>query len=197
MSNKAPSAVAVKALAKANYIARICKPQIKRNDTAFAINTITNAGRIELMPQCPEGVSNNHRIGNNIRLVELQVRCQLFRNTSATTSFIRLLVIRDKQQVADSKMGIADILSVVQTTSPYNSATKGRFSIVRDKVVDLDANHPGHSFSWKIKLNITQRYNGALSTDIQKNGFYFGMLSNQGTFFPTIEWIARMLYHDA
>lgn len=188
--------LAVSTARKVSSLSRRLKPQVKINDTVYASQAVDNVGLIEIFPQTPAGDGNNQRDGNNIRLISCELRAQVFNNAIASTTFLRVMAVRDMQQIADSKMSVLDVLSVARPTSFSNTATAGRFKKLRDKTMSLSPDHPTQTWHWNIQLNVTQRYNGSLATDIQKNGIYFLMISNQATNKPTVEWIARMKYTD-
>lgn len=198
VSFKAPSVIAVRALKKVNKLAKMVKPQVKATDTALVVHTMVQAGRIDFLnSNIPEGTANNNRIGNNVRVVGIDFRGLMFRNTGASTTIVRVQILRDKQQVADVKDSISTVLSVANPLSPFATASAGRYAVLRDRTFVLTANIDMLAWHWMIKVNVVQRYNGSLSTDIQKNGFVIASISNQTAFPPTIEYISRMTYTDA
>lgn len=198
VSFKAPSVIAVRALNKVNKLARMVKPQVKATDTFLVSHTVVQAGRIDFLnSNVPEGIANNHRIGNNIRVIGIDIRALIFRNTGASTTILRCIILRDKQQVADSKDAVTTVLSTANPLSPFSTANAGRYAVLRDRSFILTAADDIKIWHWKIKLNIVQRYNGSLSTDIQKNGFIILTVSNQTSFPPIIEYVSRMIYTDA
>ncbi len=193
----APSVTAVKALAKVKYLERLCKPELKYNDSTVLQTTFSSSGIIKIQPTITQGVSSQERVGLSIRLIDQQFKCNVYKSTNATTTFSRVIFFVDKQQQTDAKTSPANVLSQVHTLGQINRQLGvGRFRILFDKKFTLTTYNPAFMFDVNLKLNITQRYNGNLSTDYQKNFIYMLLVSAEPTNLPTMNYSWRIRFTD-
>lgn len=159
----------------------------------------TTAGITHLTP-IAQGDSNISRTGNSILAKTLNMQMEVVMHNSATSTFFRILVIQDKQQVADTPPTIADILEASSSTnSIYEINTHGRFKILKNYHFSLDtykARSKVIKFHYKFPKTHHIRYNGSASSDIQKNGVYLVLLSNEATNAGNVNWYSTFTYHD-
>ena len=192
-----PSATAAKALAKVNYLARLCKPEIKYADLPLQSKTFNSTGIVEIGPTVAEGISSTDRIGLSIRLIDLFFHANVYRHATPATTFCRVILFVDKQQVADQKTSVGNVLETVHVLSQVARRQKGRFRILVDKKFTLTENNPGFMFDINMRLNLTQRYNADMAADWQKNFVYVLFISSEPTNVPTINYNWRHTFTDA
>lgn len=193
---KKRSGMAKKALTMVRKLKRELKPEMKRKTIVVNNLDIDSTGLIQDVPRLADGTQQSARTGLDVRCKTLQLTSYIFRNAVATTTFCRLIVFVDKQQIADSKTSVADVLETVSVLAPRNQLTKKRFRFLRDKYFFLTSTFDARIFRMRIKLNFIQRYNGTATTDIEKNGIYILLLSNQATNKPSITYHATISYTD-
>ncbi len=186
---------AKKALKMVRKLKRETRLELKTK-TLNVTTLFNNSGLIQDIPRIAEGVGFSGRTGIQIRLIDLEFKAWFFRNAVANTTFVRFMVFVDRRQESDSKTGVTNVLELADPTSPINNLNRKRYRVLRDRFFVLIANRDASVMSMRIKLGFVQGYNGSATTDIEKNGVYLLILSNQATNQPTIHYSARLRYTD-
>ena len=140
-----------------------------------------------------QGDTQSNRTGNSCLMTHLRCRPQY---VFSPDTILREIYFIDKQQVSDTAPTAAMLLE--DGTNPlsfYNKSMPGRFQILSDKTLAVNATKTG---SIKLrpytkKLQKHAIFNGTASTDIQKNGVYRLLLSDQ---ICTSFGYARLGFHD-
>lgn len=157
----------------------------------------------QLMTGIPVGDDDSERTGNSVLLRYLNIRALLKATPLAggeyLPGFIRIIVFRDTQQASDTTPTLSDVLQFITPTSFLNPDTVGRYTILRDKLIQLNNDRPYAQFNYTLSTRAHLRFNGPLSTDVQKDHIYFvafatdsfGSASN-----PTMDLATRISYHD-
>lgn len=178
------------------YIKTLVNSEVHKLDTTFS-TTADSAGFVTHLTAIAQGDTVSNRTGNSVLLSYLTIKSLWAINSLNVTAFIRILIVRDKQQVGDSSPTITDILETIAVTSHYDITTVGRFQILLDKMFDLNSNgKQTHIFKKTINLKKHVRFNGTASSDIQKGGIYFIAFSDQGTNIPAHVTNVRIAWHD-
>lgn len=150
--------------------------------------------------QVPEGDDYNQRHGNSILVRTLYLRGFMQVNPSVTgDSRVSLVIVQDKQQIADTVPAITDIFTGITPESMVKLASAGRFKIIWRKNYTLNipaGNTPNHNISKFFNLYSHVRFNGAADSDGQKNVYYLVMLTSEATNFPSISISTRLGFHD-
>lgn len=191
-SNLASRVVALSKLVKG------LKPEIKFIDVDVSGTNVSTAnGLVTLMTPITQGVTVSNRVGEAVKLVSWQINFQAIPDTSASNVMpcFRFYVVQDMQQAVDTVPTGA--LLVDQPSLPQiqllNINQQKRFRILFDskpQTLPTGSQSASGSFTqtltrlqynWKKSCSIAQRWNGAANTDIQKNGLYLFVYSNQLT----------------
>lgn len=137
------------------------------------------------------------RRGNEITAVSLSGRFQVDQSGSAGNTTLRICIVRDNQQVADTDISWSNVYSGAYITAPLNPAFLGRYQVIYDEMHNFDVNGRGNcSIKFYKKLNHKIRYNGTSFSDIQQGGFYLLMLSDEATNTPTVKYSLRLRYKN-
>lgn len=158
--------------------------------------TATTTGTVIPLQSMATGSTQATREGNSIKATSLYLpfNCTI----GASNSIVRCMLVQDNQQVADTSPVLSDILQTVDVYSPLNSASLGRYKVLMDDTYRLDtvANPLINVKRKYFKLQHHIRYNGALSTDVQKGGMYFIYLSTLASGAPTVAGYSRLRWVD-
>lgn len=132
----------VRTLADGEIKKLIGLPELKYLDgNVSGSNVPHTTGAIWSLNEIPQGYTANQRAGDQIRLKSIQLRFDLRNNISNLAPiYVRLLVIRDTQSNGAVPSALSDVLATPSTphTSFLNlSSTRGRFRVLRDKVIRL------------------------------------------------------------
>jgi len=180
---------------KANKALSLAHKIMRGIETKYLLRTVyttavTQAGTITHVSDIAQGDDASSRTGNKVTLKNLRVRMSFLSAPAANLNagcLIRVIFVQDMQQVQDTDLMLATVLSSASVTSNYNfPGLIGRFSILYDRVYDLNA--PGgfgatgaafnlvskqihRSIVVRPKVNLL-RYNGINGSDTQKNNIY-------------------------
>lgn len=179
------------------YLKGLVNSEMLKYDISTTSTAVNSSGTIIPLSGIAQGDGDSARTGNSILIRKMLLRMQFYQNAAAANTTFKVLLFMDKQQIGDTAPAVTDVLDSASTLSPLNSNTVGRFNVLgswlfhtstdRDTVVEKN-------FFKDLRTHI--RYNGNLGTDIQKNGIYLLMISDQGTNIPTVYYNWRLSYHD-
>lgn len=182
------------------YLKGLVNSELLKHDSSLSTYTdLSNAGVIFHLTGISQGDTQSTRTGNSIFVRSVDIR--LFFKTVHSHNLVRVALVADSQQLGDTLPSYTDIYdssgSTIAPLSHLNSGTVGRFRILYSRTFVLDdgeyANKAVKIFK---KLRHHVRYNGTISTDIQKGGLYLVMVSNDGTNMPQYVMDYRVSYHD-
>jgi len=170
------------------------KPEKKYVDVSLAITNNADAGTggVVHLTQVAQGDTQSTRTGNAINLTDIKIGFQWDRGTTITAGInahVRFAVVVDREQVADTVPTAAAIFTSADPINPRpNLANLERFRILYVSpqidplmaVLDTDITSPPQrsnlmEYSWSGNLKVA--YNDTASTDIEKNGVYFVILT--------------------
>lgn len=181
------------------YLKGLVNSEMFKFDNSFNSTVSTSPGSLNLVG-IGQGDDENQRQGNSILARYLHLRFDITIHASATNTFLRMVLVCDKQQTADTSPTFSDIFdtsTVSAVIGPLNKNTVGRYSIMFDRVFKLDNQaHPNIFKKMYFKLYRHVRYNGTATTDVQKNGMWLFYVSNEATNTPTLTLQSRIGYHD-
>ena len=185
-----------KALKLARKLNRDLRPEMKHATVDTITSTVSSTPTVQgNLANIASGDTGILRDGDQICVKSLYFRYYVTQHVSATKSIIRLVLVKDNQQVADSSPAWTDIYESASITSHLNNETAGRFTILMDRVHTL-GDRPLVAGSAYKKMNHIVRYNGAAFTDIQKGGLYFFAISDEPTNVPSVVWSNRLSFTD-
>lgn len=192
--------LAGKALAGVKYVKSLVNVEMKKFDTGASLTTADTVNQLNAVGQ---GDADAARDGNSILQKSLLIRATLSGNSNVDTGLVRVLIFVDKQQIGDSSPALSDVLDPTpgnNIIAPLNNETVGRFTILFDRTYSVNSNLDATAISlpWKFyrKMNQHARFNGANTTDIQKNGLYIAMTHNMGVNTPTFAYSSRLTFID-
>ena len=150
------------------------------------------------------GDTSATRTGSSIKPLSLHCKFSLVGNTtSVLANLVRILVVQDKQQIADTVAAPADLTSPLAFLN-LASNDPHRFSYLYDKVYTRDRNSVTLTGSGRydhyeeiyIPLSGHIYYNGTASTDIQKNGITVVAISDSAANHDTLAVNAKLVFTD-
>lgn len=161
-------------------------------------NTVVpSTGVVTLLNGMGQGDAASARTGNSILMRNVFLRLCFTQNAAAVTTIYRVMLVLDKQQVGDTLPTISDILETVNPLSPLATASVGRFKVMKNWFFTTDdTKSQTRTIDYYKDFRFHTRYNGASNTDIQKNGLYLILLSDQPVNTPRIDYTWKVGYHD-
>ena len=188
---------AMKAYRGVRYIKGLVNSEKHHHDVALGSSDPTTSGSSHNITAIAVGDTISTRTGNSILMKSIAWRYCLEINASATRTQVRILIVKDLQQGADTNPTMAQVLENVAVDSLLNIASLGRFTILKDETILLDNVNRSQVFrKGYYPMSHHVRYNGTASTDIQKGGIYVMYMSNEATNFPTLDAEYRVSFYD-
>lgn len=187
--------LALKAWSGIKYLKGLVNSEMFKNDSNWTSTATSNTGVIgDNFVAIAQGDGISGRTGNSILVRSVAVNLT-FTYNSTTPGLIRYMIFIDNQQISDTLPVVTDVLETASPTSYLNKNNVGRFSILYDHRMYSDTQHPVQRINKFFKLQHHVRFNGPLSTDIQKGTIYFLLLSDVN---GLANWYgdARCSYHD-
>ncbi len=169
--------------------------EVKQVDvTATATPGTTQS--LVLLNALSQGTTRVTRIGNSVRFVALACNFKMNMNSSATHTTIRLLILYDKQSNGAAPANIYQSSSII---SPFNPDNMYRYEILSQSSTSLSiSGMQERVVSFSIPLYHITRYqsNNGDITDITTGSLYFGLVSDDNTNTPTVEYYFRASFVD-
>lgn len=191
--------LAWKAFKGVRYIKGLVNAEKMYLDTTNTAVSVTASGVVTQLNAIAQGDTTSSRTGNSVLMKNLFGRMVVVADASeANNSWVRIMIVKDKQQVGDTDPGVTSILATSTPLSPLNRNTAGRFQILYDKLINLSVLQGAtiRTLKMNIPINCHARYNGTASSDIQKNGIYLVLVGNEVTTTPDCEYYFRLNYYD-
>lgn len=184
------------ALAGVKYLKGMVNAEMNVHDSA--IDAVIGGAGVTALASIPQGDTESSRNGISLLARRLNCRGTITQHASATNTFFRMIILRDKQQIADTSPTPASILDAPSAiVSQYNNDDKGRFTILHDQTFKFSASGTTNaSFNLNFPMQKHIRYNGVNGSDIQKNGLFVLLMSSESTNTPTADLSFRLHYHD-
>jgi hypothetical protein len=188
-----------------NEIRKLINIETKFCDTILTSTPQGTTGNAYCISELAQGLTSTNRVGDSVRIQHLEIRGRVVVNAAATTSLVRVLVVRDLDGYGTAPTP-ADVLAttgaVSAPLSPENFQKRERFSILYDEVFALQSvlssgtasipfyfatAHQGHV------LYLGQT--GVAASD-GKGSVYVMCVSDEGTNTPSLAFYSRMLFTD-
>lgn len=167
--------------------------------------SIGTTAQVQSLLSPAAGDNENNREGIEVRPSKIEFRANIIANglSTSTNTMLRIVFLRDKQQVADAA---PTSLEIFGTATPSvqelpNWVNRHRFEILRDDTirfgyvptVDIDKSNLVYEFTMSLPKWLVQ-FNGTAGTDINKNGIYFLVYSNQNVNQPAMSYQSRISF---
>jgi hypothetical protein len=191
--NRIPSLIKSMALLKS-----MVNSELHSAVTATAGITPTTSGQLVCLNQIAQGDGSGNRQGISIKAHSLLMRSSVSIHASATHTYLRTVLLVD----TDNQGADPTLNEIFQGTpdvyTPINENNLKRFRILRDSLTSLsqvgsDANKVSKDY---VKLGFHVKFDGAASTDYQKNSIYLVHISSEATNTPTVAYNCRLRFYD-
>jgi hypothetical protein len=149
-----------------------------------------------------QGLDYQNRVGDSIKLQNISLNYRVFKNASATSTVVRILLVRDLD-CAGATPAVSDILQTVGSSTapltPYDWLNRKRFSILHDRLVVV--NSTGNSafagmFSEPHEGHILYLGTAANAASQGKGSMFVVAVSDETTNTPTIAFSSRLEFTD-
>ncbi len=192
---------AEKALAVARAVRALINVEYKNIRVNFTADP-NSTGAVVNLTGIAQGDTNASRDGNKVRAKHLHVGGSAVLNASATTTLLRMYILRDNNG-STTQPAITDLWSSVNVFfngqpklgDPQNNS---RFSVLWDKKIILSATGGKEQayFEYKMELDHHIFYTGTASTDEGKGNVYLFIASSEATNDPVISAACNIKFLD-
>lgn len=173
------------------------RPELKQATTTTSTFAPGSTGTAVLAPWgIAQGDTAETRDGNAIQIKHMDMRLRITLHASAVSSQVRLLLVRNKQQVADTNPTWTQMFEDHSLVTNFLEARNTKFQVLFDRTYVISSDKPCAMVHYSKYMNYNVKFNGALSTDIEKGGCYLMAISNEVTNTPTVQYKTRVRYYD-
>lgn len=186
-----------------NEIRKLINVEEKVIEVDYASNTFDTSGDLISISTVAQGLNFNERVGNSIKLQEIEINARIFMNTTSGNTVYRFLVVRDLDGYGTTPTP-ADILSngVGSSTAPLaikDFLNRKRFSILFDEMgtlspqgergvyIHVKMDHAGH---------ILYLGTAAAAASNGKGSLYILVLSDETVNVPSLAFQSRVTFTD-
>lgn len=166
---------------------------------------ISSTGSITVVNHAAQGDDHTERTGRSIRCMDFYMRLTAASHASATHTFVRSIVFRDKSGNG-SVPAVGDVLNTADHLSMLNTNFGKRFTVIADETISIEGSAAGGgdvAKFYKVYRNLrgdthVEFNTGTAGTgaDINTGAMYHLLISDQATNTPTVDWISRVKYID-
>jgi len=186
---------------KALKLAVAANKGIERKNVDFSGNsTIGTTATALHFTAVAQGAGGSQRVGNSIYVTGLAMNYYWYKHPTSTQVQIRLVIVMDTQtQSDDTALSWTEVFESSSIMSMVNKGSqKNRFKILYDKIGMIDTSDFGQTHQ-KVFIPIKKQidYNGSASSDIQRNGIYGLILSDENTNQPAFNYYSRLYFQDS
>ncbi len=188
--------LAIKAWKGVRYIKSMVNAEKGLHDVNLS-STPVAAGAALTLNAIAQGDTQITRDGRSILMKYLSLKYQLVQHITPINTLCRIVVVMDKQTIADSTPSFTTVFQTVSMTAHLDRDAFGRFTILYDKTHVLsDAGQTSVFVNVMISLNKHAYFNGTASTDIQKNNIFLLTASTEAADGPAFAGQSRLRYYD-
>lgn len=188
-------------------------PETKYIDISLANANIPTTGAVTPITAIGQGDTQSTRTGNTINVTDIAIRAAFTPGADIpVTGFARFAIVCDKEQIADTQPAVSDVFSTTVSLELGLPALPNLDNLERFRVLhlskiydfrrmqldtDTTTTAPTHNsyFEWNWKGNIKVSFNGAATSDFEKNNLYFLTLLT-GNDIVDLVGVARVGYTD-
>jgi len=188
-----------------NEIRKLINIETKFCDTNISSSTQNTTGNAYCISQLAQGLQSTNRVGDSIRIQHIEIRGRVVISTAATTSLMRVLVVRDLDGYGTAPTP-ADVLETVGVVgaplAPEKFQKRERFSILFDELFALQSGSSSGTssapfyFATSHQGHVLYLGTAAASASDGKGSVYVMAVSDEGTNLPTIAFGSRILFTD-
>lgn len=190
--------LASKAFTIAKGLKNVINSEKKTYDVEIINSTQGTTGSIVELTGMAQGDDYNGRDGRSILLKSLEVKGVMVRNTSSTSTIIRIILFKDNNADGSNPTAL-ELLTTDSNNSLRNAAPHNmkRFHIYVDKVYMLDAAKSNLAkFDFYKELNHHVKYASSAASTSNEGSLWCYLVSNDGINSPSITLRSRVRYYD-
>lgn len=188
---------------------RLNTPEVKLYQPPTGALVADATGDVLVVPFLMQGIAENQRIGNKIRMKRVTYRFQVSASLTANAfdqQNVRFMIVQDKDPVSGATPGVNTILETATMYSVKAQASRRRFVIHHDRICSVsklsneDRREKFCTGSLSLK-NRYQKYTGSANTTQTNGNWYVVVFGNNPTAIaldnPVATGYLQLFYTDA
>ncbi len=191
---------ASQALAVAYAVKKLVNVEYKSLTTPLTVDP-NSTGAVKAMTAIGQGDDFNQRNGRKIRLKSIRVMGIMQKHASATTSVLRIMLVRDNSGTS-TQPAITDLFADAATfatgaNKKGDPQSNSRFSVLLDRLIFLDdVGSIQRQIDWYSKTDFHVYFSGTGTTDEGKGAIYLFIASNEATNDPIVSVDCQIKWID-
>lgn len=188
--------LAYKALTLARKVADAVNIEYKISDTNSGPQGVDYSGGVlTMLSGISQGVADNQRIGDSIKVQNNMLRFSIARN--GADSMVRVLLIWDKQnQIAATSDVLEVVGSVNAPLSPKHYDKRFRCKVLFDKTYTVDTNRSILTDECLLDINQHVQFSAGSTTEYTGDLILMTISNQATTNLPTFQYYNRVSYTD-
>jgi hypothetical protein len=193
--------VAAKAYAAyqlAQFVRGLVNAEVKTKDVTGSSTPGTSGSLIQLAT-IAQGDTAITRDGNSCRLKGIQIRGFATIGSSATDTYLRVLVVLHKFTNGNTP-SVTDVLSTASNLSPYASLKHAGYDVLDDQTLILSSvDRTNAAYAFHSRLDVHQDYNSATGdawSAINNGAMSLLLISSESTNYPAFTYSSRVSFID-
>jgi hypothetical protein len=187
-----------RAIAGVAYLKNLINIETKQYDISQLLAPGAGGnGTVDLLSQIGQGLDYDNRVGDSIKLQRLEFHFSVSRHPSATSTRMRLLILRDNLSI--SLPAVTDILAVgCYHLAPFAklAVDTERFGVLVDHSTILDASHLSEVHHVEMAHNGHIKFQSSSGTSFGHGNIIIYYWSSEVTNLPDLYLFTRMFYTD-
>lgn len=160
---------------------------------------VTSAGVVGVIAFIPQGDGAGERDGNKISPFLLNLNLRWIGDAVQDDEVMRTIIYTDTKTVKGATAAVTDVLTAANAMALIQTVNRGRFVIHYDECfTGSDDGNVRLSFVRKLRIRLTRSisFDGALASDVVKNGLYMINVTSTASNNPDVSYTFRLSYND-
>ncbi len=181
---------------------RLINVEFKFHDVQLTSVAISITPGIVQLSNIAQGDTDVTRDGSQLKVLSIQLAYQIIAHASSTRTFVRVLLVKDKQTnqaIYEASDLLSDVTTQDSIVSPYNRDNRRRFTVLYDKVHTFsEGGSQLVKFGRKFRQDQMLRYDATVGdiTDLTQSSYSLMTISNESTNTPVLTVFNRLNYVD-
>lgn len=184
-----------------NEIRKLINIEEKALDVSQSSFAFDTTGTVVPVSQIIQGLDYNNRVGDSLKMQSILFNYRVFRAVGATTSVVRVLLVRDldcQGALPTTANILQNVGSAQAPTTPINWLNRKRFAILYDNLTAVTTTDIGFTDSIRMAHEGHILYLGtaANAASMGKGSLFVVVVSDETSNTPSIAFQTRIVFTD-
>lgn len=179
------------------YLKSMVNVERKFCDVNYSSQVIGKSLAVYQLNTIAEGSDYNQRTGISVKSSSLLLRFSVHLDPAATYNQVRLILFEDCENQGSAPTGTDILESSTNYLSPLQHSHGQRWKVLRDKIITLDVNGKAVvDLRMFMKMASHYKYSGVNAGDTYNCALYLGIISDNNTNSPVVDFYSRLRFVD-